>query len=206
MPVVVSQPSGSEAESVPTPIARPFVFVTVGTDHHPFNRLVQWVDAWAAAHTDIEVVIQHGEATGPVHAEAKAYVTHSELNGFIERADIIVSHGGPATIAEAWRRGLIPIVAPRGHSLGEHVDNHQQAFAAVLADREQAILVKSETDLISALDHAIADPQWLRRASGLGGDIDATIRRFSSVVAAVTGGSGRVARAKQRRQLRRLAK
>ena len=44
-PVVVSQLSGEQAESAHAAVTRPLVFVTVGTDHHPFNRLVQWVDA-----------------------------------------------------------------------------------------------------------------------------------------------------------------
>jgi UDP-N-acetylglucosamine transferase subunit ALG13 len=206
-PLVVPQLSGHEAESAHTPVTRPLVFVTVGTDHHPFNRLVQWVDGWAASHPDVEVVIQHGEASSPAHADARAYLTHSELFGFIRRADVIVSHGGPATIAEAWNVGLIPIVAPRGHSLGEHVDNHQQAFAAVLAAREQVIQVTTEGELAAALDHAMADPSWLRRESSLGVDTDESIRNFTAVVNAVTAGNGgRRANARRRQALRRLAK
>ena len=27
---------------------RDMIFVTVGTDHHPFDRLIEWTDAWAA--------------------------------------------------------------------------------------------------------------------------------------------------------------
>ncbi len=196
VPAVVAQPSGEEAEAAHAAVARPRVFVTVGTDHHPFNRLVQWADAWAAAHPAVEVVIQHGEATGPVHAEARRYLTHTELFGFLESADVIVSHGGPATIAEAWRQGLIPIVAPRGHSLGEHVDNHQQAFAAVLHDREQVIQVTTQAELTAALDRAIAEPQWLRRESALGVDVEASIRNFTAVVSAVTSGRGSGRRAR----------
>ncbi len=205
-PAVVTQPSGVEAESAHAAVTRPLVFVTVGTDHHPFNRLVQWVDAWSATHPAVEVVIQHGEATSPAHAQARRYLTHTELFGFLERADVIVCHGGPATIAEAWRQKLIPIVAPRGHSLGEHVDNHQQAFAAVLAAREQVIEVKTEDDLMSALDRAMADPQWLRRETALGVDVDAAIRNFSGVVAAITGSGGRRAQARRRRAFRKLTK
>jgi UDP-N-acetylglucosamine transferase subunit ALG13 len=205
-PVVVSQLSGEQAESAHAAVTRPLVFVTVGTDHHPFDRLVQWVDAWAASHPGVEVVVQHGEASSPAHAEARRYLTHSELSGFLERADVIVCHGGPATIAEAWRQKLIPIVAPRGHGLGEHVDNHQQAFAAVLADREQIIEVKTEADLTSALDHAMADPEWLRRETALGFDTDESIRNFTAVVGAITGQGGRRAQARRRQAFRRLTK
>ncbi len=206
VPAVVAQPSGDAAQASHAGVTRPLVFVTVGTDHHPFDRLVQWVDAWSAAHPAVEVVIQHGEATSPQHADARRYLTHTQLFGFLERADVIVCHGGPATIAEAWRQKLIPIVAPRGHDLGEHVDNHQQAFAAVLADREQVIQVKTEDELTSALDHAMADPQWLRREAGLGVDVEESIRNFSAVVTAVTGSGGRRAQARRRQALRRLTK
>lgn len=205
--MVVSQLFGNEAESAHAAVTRPLVFVTVGTDHHPFNRLVQWVDGWAASHPDVEVVIQHGEASSPSHADARRYLTHSELFGFLERANVIVCHGGPATIAEAWRQKLIPIVAPRGHSLGEHVDNHQQAFAAVLADREQVIQVKTEAELTAALDRAMADPEWLRRATGLGVDVDESIRKFTAVVNAVSATSdkgGRRALRRRRQAFRRL--
>jgi UDP-N-acetylglucosamine transferase subunit ALG13 len=203
---VVQQLSGKQAEAAHAPLTRPLVFVSVGTDHHPFNRLVQWVDGWASKNPDVEVVIQHGEATSPVHAGAVPYLSHSELFALIHRANVIVSHGGPATIAEAWNAGLVPIVAPRGHRLGEHVDNHQQAFAAVLAERDQVIQVTTESELVDALDRALADPDWLRRASALGVDVDTSIRNFTAVVTAVTDKGGRRARADRRKAFRRLSK
>ena len=39
----------------------PLILVLVGTDHHPFDRLVRWADRWAGAH-EARVVIQHGTA------------------------------------------------------------------------------------------------------------------------------------------------
>ena len=30
------------------------VLVTVGTDHHRFDRLIGWIDAWADDHRDVE--------------------------------------------------------------------------------------------------------------------------------------------------------
>ena len=31
---------------MPPPGHAPLVFVTVGTDHHPFDRLIHWMDRW----------------------------------------------------------------------------------------------------------------------------------------------------------------
>ena len=183
-PLMLIRQQSGDGERSAAPPTRPLIFVSVGTDHHPFHRLVTWVDAWAGARPDVEVVIQHGEATIPVHARAVPYLSHSELFDFINRANIVVSHGGPATIAEAWNAGLVPIVAPRGRDLGEHVDDHQRAFTAVLAARDQVILVTTEAELFAALDHALTDPAWLLRGSAVRADVDATIRNFAAVVSA----------------------
>ncbi len=40
---------------------RPLVFATVGTDHHRFERLMDWMDAWGA-HPEARLVVQHGNA------------------------------------------------------------------------------------------------------------------------------------------------
>ncbi len=48
---------------------RPLVLVSVGTDFHPFDRLVAAVDRWAAQHPEARVVVQHGRSRAPRHAE-----------------------------------------------------------------------------------------------------------------------------------------
>ena len=48
-------------------------------------------------------------------------------------AAAVVCHGGPGTILGARHRGAVPIVVPRQHRLGEHVDDHQVAFSRRLA-------------------------------------------------------------------------
>ena len=44
------------------------ILVTVGTDHHPFQRLVDWGDRYAARHPEHQVFIQYGSARPPAHA------------------------------------------------------------------------------------------------------------------------------------------
>lgn len=50
---------------------RPLVFVTVGTDYHPFDRLVQWIDDWmieGGGAARARVFVQSGTSTPPRHA------------------------------------------------------------------------------------------------------------------------------------------
>jgi UDP-N-acetylglucosamine transferase subunit ALG13 len=56
-------------------------------------------------------------------------MTQSELARYILAASVVVTHGGPATIAEAIAAGHVPLVVPRLRRLGEQVDDHQLAYA-----------------------------------------------------------------------------
>lgn len=138
------------------------VLVTVGTDHHPFDRLVGWCDAWAAAHPEHTVTIQHATARPPVIAGAHAFLAQDELVDHMARADVVVCQGGPATIAEINAAGKIPIVVPRLAALGEVVDDHQVAFVARLAEDGVVRAATSEDELTTLLDRACKAPDEFR--------------------------------------------
>ncbi|MEO8107098.1 MAG: glycosyltransferase [Actinomycetes bacterium] len=110
------------------------ILVSVGTDFHPFQRLVDWADGFAQRHPEHEVFIQYGAARPPVCAERSRLLDYSQLQTEIARADAVVCHGGPATITEVRRSGLIPICFPRDPGRGEHVDGHQQRFTQRLGE------------------------------------------------------------------------
>lgn len=99
------------------------IFVTVGTHHQPFERLLE-----AARSLDGEVVIQ--DRVLPPDA----------WTALVERARIVVCHAGPATIEAVVAAGKIPIVVPRRRLWREHVDDHQVAFARRIADRVHLLL------------------------------------------------------------------
>src|SRR5437667_12384491 len=94
--------------------ARRLVLVTVGTDHHPFDRLIQWVDRWlrSEAPEEIRCVMQTGTSRPPKNAEWHDYVANEQLQGWMQQAAAVVSHGGPGTIMDCRRAGSIPIVVP----------------------------------------------------------------------------------------------
>jgi UDP-N-acetylglucosamine transferase subunit ALG13 len=68
-------------------------------------------------------------------ATGSALIPHDELQELMDRADVVVCHGGPTTIMEARRRGITPVVVARSGRLGEHVDGHQELFADRMARR-----------------------------------------------------------------------
>jgi UDP-N-acetylglucosamine transferase subunit ALG13 len=111
------------------------VVALAGTDHHPFDRLVSWVDAAATRHPDVRFLVQHGSATRPpAVAEGQEFLTHERLVELLREASVVVCHGGPGTIMDAREAGHVPLCVPRDPRLGEHVDGHQQRFAAMVGE------------------------------------------------------------------------
>lgn len=137
---------------------RPKVMVAVGTDHHPFDRLVEWIDAWAFAHPEVEVLVQRGTSRATAECESVELLPHAELCELFATAVAVVSHGGPSTVMDARMAGRLPIVMARNPAFDEHVDDHQMRFADHLHRHDLAVVVDHEAALHKAIDDAMADP------------------------------------------------
>jgi UDP-N-acetylglucosamine transferase subunit ALG13 len=163
---------------------RPLVVVTVGTDHHPFTRLISWFDRWMARQgQQVDGVVQYGTAAAPRFGSAVDYLDHPEFLRVAATAQIIVCHGGPATIAECRRLGHLPIVVPRRPELGEHVDDHQLRFTARLAARGFIRVPRDEDEFWKLLDAGVLDPMTYELPIDDEPPVAATVRRFSELVA-----------------------
>ncbi|MFF0253807.1 glycosyltransferase [Micromonospora zamorensis] len=135
------------------------LLVAVGTDKHPFDRLVDWLAQWHAQVTGpVGLTVQHGHTSAPSLPGAVPFLGHDELQQAMVQADLVVCHGGPATILEARRHGHLPIVVPRDPTRGEHVDDHQLLFARRLGAAGLVALCETREALHDALTTGLADP------------------------------------------------
>lgn len=157
------------------------VLVTVGTDHHPFDRLIQWVDSWAVAHPTHPCLVQRGTSVRPRTCASDEYVAYDDLIESMDASTVIVTHGGPATIMEARAHGRLPVVVPRRPDLGEHVDDHQIRFSHWMAGRKQILLAETVDDLHQHLDRAFSDPATARIHPD-DVDLETSVRRFATLV------------------------
>jgi UDP-N-acetylglucosamine transferase subunit ALG13 len=132
------------------------VLALTGTDHHRFDRMVQWIDAAAVRHRDVRFVIQHGMTRPPTEAEGHDFIAHDRLVALLAEASVVVCHGGPGTILDAREAGHVPLCVPRDPNFGEHVDAHQQRFAALLGQAGVVRTVSSLESFHHELDHALA--------------------------------------------------
>jgi UDP-N-acetylglucosamine transferase subunit ALG13 len=172
---------------------RPLLLVTVGTDHHPFDRLVRWVDGWlgrspAASRAELRCLMQTGTSAPPAGpADWAPYLAHDALQAAMAEAAAVVCHGGPGTILGARQAGAVPIVVPRQQRLDEHVDDHQVRFSRRLAAEGAVFLAESEAGMHRLLDQVVARPPAFRSPSEQR-DTAAAVRAFERLVDRLVGG------------------
>jgi UDP-N-acetylglucosamine transferase subunit ALG13 len=157
---------------------RSLVAVFLGTDHHPFDRLVGWVSE-LAADGQWRWFVQHGFTRPPLGVDGDRMLSLTRLNETMLEASVVVTHGGPGLIMEARAAGHRPIVVPRKAALGEHVDGHQERFCARAADAGLITLVDSREQLRAAVVEAMRAG---RHAAMDSRGNPATVLRFSGLV------------------------
>jgi len=123
------------------------VLVSVGTDHHPFTRLLDWA-AEVQSRIDATVVVQRGATPARPDLESFDYLPAEQLAERMQTADAVVCHGGPGTIDLCRSAGHRAIVVARDPAHGEHVDDHQIRYSTKLAN-------DSEIDLATTCDEMI---------------------------------------------------
>jgi UDP-N-acetylglucosamine transferase subunit ALG13 len=157
--------------------------VTVGTDHHPFDRLVTWVNDWLARHPDETAAffVQSGSASVTPLCRSSRFLGSEQLGALLDEASVLICHGGPGSIADAWARGQVPIVVPRQRCFGEHVDDHQVDFCRKFNGLGRVLLAETPSALDELLDEATRDVGRFR-TSGAAPDVDAAVARFAELV------------------------
>lgn len=103
------------------------VFVTVGSQKFPFDRLLRAVDECVAnGFIQEEVFAQTGMCRySPQNYNCTSFLDRDEFAQKMDAADIVVTHGGTGAIVGALKRGKHVIAMARLAQLGEHVDDHQ---------------------------------------------------------------------------------
>jgi UDP-N-acetylglucosamine transferase subunit ALG13 len=122
-------------------------FVTVGVERMPFVRLVKAVDhAVRDGLLSPDTMIQRGHTPYvPQYCLNERFFSFDEMVDRVLNADLIICHAGVGSVLLCRDLGRIPLVMPRLGRMGEHVDDHQQAFARVM-EAEGHLLTVHDTD------------------------------------------------------------
>lgn len=107
------------------------IFVTVGTQDKQFKRLLEEVERLIKNGKILDTVIaQIGNTKFTTDLDSKymhliEFTTPREVEALIQNADLIITHGGVATIIEGLNMGKKIIAVPRLKKYKEHVNDHQ---------------------------------------------------------------------------------
>ena len=158
------------------------MFVTVGTHHQPFDRLVRVAETLASQ--GHRVVVQRGASTlSPAGCEVYDWLSPERWQHEVEAAAVTITHAGPASIQAVVQAGGTPIVVPRHPLWKEHIDHHQLRFAAHIEDRVHVVMVPQR------LPEALAQHAERCRALPVGWQTDgetAFVQRVAAWVEAPT--------------------
>ncbi len=126
------------------------IFVTVGTEKFPFDRLLKILDeALRTGEIKEDIFAQIGNCNyAPQFYKYEKMLLFQRMVEFIINSTIVVSHAGTGSIRMCLKEGKIPIVLARDVKYGEHLDNHQMQLAEKMESLGKIILAHSEKELI----------------------------------------------------------
>lgn len=162
--------------------ALPLVVVLVGTDHHPFDRLVQWCSDLAAEEW-ARWFVQFGtsrwpQSTSPLLA-GQPMLDVARLNRLLHGASCVVTHAGPGLLMDARLHGHIPVVVPRHPDFGEHIDSHQLRFTEHLAPSGRIRAAHTAAELRAGVLDALSTQRDAQRPAGPAPEV---LARFADLV------------------------
>ena len=131
------------------------IFVTMGTGHYGFDRLVREMDQIAASINET-VLMQIGNTDyEPQNAEFFRFCSPQQLEQYVRDSRLVVSHVGVGTIMLLLKLAKPFILVPRMRKYGENIDDNQVETAEPL-EKEGVIVVYETGDLKGLLGMANA--------------------------------------------------
>jgi UDP:flavonoid glycosyltransferase YjiC (YdhE family) len=162
---------------------RPLVYATFGTD--PLAR-APWPDVLAAlARTDADAVATLGRveesSVGPIPANVRveAYVPQAFL---LDRAAVVVSHGGAGTILGAATHGVPQLCVPLAADQWANADAVAASGAGVMLELDQ----REPATIRAALGRLLTEPAFGAAAQQLAADFRA-LRHPRELVPVIEG-------------------
>ena len=103
------------------------IFVTVGTQDKSFERLIKGIEqAVIEKQITDKVIVQAGNTKYESDViEVLNYIPFEKFTDFMNKADIIITHGGVGSILNAIKLKKKVIAVPRLKEYNEHINDHQ---------------------------------------------------------------------------------
>jgi len=125
------------------------IFVIVGSQKFPFERLIREMDRLVGTGViKDEVVAQIGVSEyEPQHMKWYRFMDKENFDQHIEECSLLVTHAGEGSIMTGLLKKRKVIAVPRYERLGEHVSDHQLEIARALEKQNCIINIEDIADL-----------------------------------------------------------
>ena len=119
------------------------ILVTLGTQNNSFHRLLEKIQEMIDKKVIKEkVIVQAGRTKfESKDMEILGIVPEKKLKKLMEKADLIITHGGVGSIVTALKLHKKVIAVPRLSGFNEHVNDHQ--IEIVDTFDKQGLLIRS---------------------------------------------------------------
>jgi UDP-N-acetylglucosamine--N-acetylmuramyl-(pentapeptide) pyrophosphoryl-undecaprenol N-acetylglucosamine transferase len=132
------------------------IVVTLGTQqHYGFTRLISKVLEIVPATAEVFWQVRDADAAR-LGIVARSVVPSEELADEVRQADVVVAHAGIGSVLSALQIGKCPVLVPRDHRHGEHVDEHQSLIGVQMQRTGLAIVRTVEELSLADLEAAAA--------------------------------------------------
>lgn len=129
------------------------ILVMLGTQNNSFHRLLEEIDNLIKKGIiNDEVIVQAGYTKyESKNMEIFSLISQEELENLIEKANLVITHGGVGSIISSLKKGKKVIAIPRLHRYQEHVNDHQKEIVETFDKKGYIIGIQDIKDLEVAI-------------------------------------------------------
>ena len=121
------------------------ILVTLGTQKQQFTRLLEYIENSNIKDT---IIVQAGYTKfNSKKMKIFDFINYNEMNEYIEKADLIITHSGTGSIVSALKKNKKVIACARLSKYLEHVDNHQEEILDVFYQEGYILKIDEELNL-----------------------------------------------------------
>ena len=132
------------------------ILVMLGTQNNSFHRLLEEIDNLIKKGIISDEVIVQAGYTKYESNNMKIFslISQEELEELIEKANLIITHGGVGSIITSLKKGKKVIAVPRLHEYQEHVNNHQKEIIETFDKKGYIIGIQNVNQLEEAIERS----------------------------------------------------
>lgn len=116
------------------------IYIIVGNDRRPFNRLLDKVVEFIGDDDQVEVVVQNGH-TPQFQRKNWTWSRFFDSEQHIEnltKSDLVIAHAGAGTLIDCINHKKRPLLLPRLKEYDEHKNDHQMEIYHFALDKSLA--------------------------------------------------------------------